>query len=410
MTGDSASKSVTTRRITKRTLDNLRPGEIAWDADLKGFAVRCQRAAKVYFLKTRVGGRQRWFTIGSHGAPWTPDTARREARRILGENAAGRDPASDRDAARNIPTVAALADRFLAEHVDVKTKPLTADLYRRLIRLSIVPNLGRFKLTDVRRADIAKLHHDLRHTPRKANQVVGVLRRMFGLAEKWGLCPDGSNPCRHIEKYPERKRERFLSEAELARLATCLVEEERTGAEGPYVIAAIRLLIFTGARLAEIRDLEWEWVDMDAATLRLPDSKTGAKVIYLSAPALEVLANLPRVKGNPYVIIGSKAGAHLVNLQKPWRRIRARAELDDLRLHDLRHSFASFGAAGGLSLPMIGKLLGHTQAATTERYAHLAADPIRAANEAIGQRIAAVMRGDKSEATVVEFSQRKGRQ
>ena len=134
--------------------------------------------------------------------------------------------------------------------------------------------------------------------------------------------------------------------------------------------------------------LEWKHVDFERRALHLPDSKTGRKTVYLSAPALEVLANLPRVTTNPFVIVGEREGAHLVNLQKPWGRIRSAAGLDDLRMHDLRHSFASVAAASGLSLPIIGRLLGHAKAATTERYAHLGADPIRAANEAVAREIA----------------------
>ncbi len=199
-----------------------------------------------------------------------------------------------------------------------------------------------------------------------------------------------------------RRRDAFAdSEAELSRLGEALAAGVREGTETMFMIAAIRLLLFTGARLGEILGLRWDYVDIERACLRLPDSKTGQKVLYLNAPALEVLAALPRVEANPYVICGKREGAHLVNLEKPWRRIRARATLDDVRLHDLRHSFASFGAAGGLSLLMIGKLLGHTQAATTERYAHLAADPVRAANEAIGERIAAAMKGEATGADVV---------
>ena len=158
--------------------------------------------------------------------------------------------------------------------------------------------------------------------------------------------------------------------------------------------------------LARKRSLYVEHVDFERTMLLLPDSKTGAKAVYLSAPALDVLAKLPRLAGNPHVIAGEREGAALVNLQKPWRRIRAKAGLDGVRIHDLRHSFASVGAAGGLSLPMIGKLLGHTQAATTERYAHLAADPVRAANEAIGERIAAMMKGGGAD--VVRLTRRSG--
>jgi integrase len=214
---------------------------------------------------------------------------------------------------------------------------------------------------------------------------------MFNLAENWALRPDGSNPCRHVEKFKEHKLERFLSETELARLAETLVEAEQARIELPSVIAAIRLLLFTGARLSEILTVRWEHVNFEEHCLRLPDSKTGAKTIYLSPPALEVLNGLQRQDGNPYVIIGAKPGAHLINLRKPWHRIRTKAGLDNVRIHDLRHSFASMAVAGGLSLPVIGALLGHTQAATTQRYAHLAADPLKQAANLTGARITAAM-------------------
>ncbi len=220
------------------------------------------------------------------------------------------------------------------------------------------------------------------------------------------LASDGTNPCRYVEKYREEKRERFLSTAELANLAAVLDAAETNNTESPFVITAIRLAIFTGARIGEMLGLKWDHVDIERAMLLLPESKTGKKAIYLSPPALAVLAKVPRIEGNPFVICGDKHGAALVNIQKPWRRIRAKAGLPDLRIHDLRHSFASVAASGGLSLPMIGKLLGHTQAATTERYAHLAADPIRAANDAIGVRIAAAMRGEGQE--VVRLTRKGG--
>ena len=151
------------------------------------------------------------------------------------------------------------------------------------------------------------------------------------------------------------------------------------------------MLLFTGARLSEILTLRWDWIDFQRGVIRLPDSKTGPKTLYLNAPALSVLSALPRIEGNPFVICGDKKGAHLVNLQKPWRAIRTSAALSDVRLHDLRHTFASVGASGGASLPMIGALLGHSQPQTTDRYAHLAADPLRAASDAIAGRIAAAM-------------------
>jgi integrase len=211
------------------------------------------------------------------------------------------------------------------------------------------------------------------------------------LAEKWGLRLDGTNPCRHVEKYPERKLERFLTAEELARLGETLLQAEQTRTELPSALTALQLLLFTGCRLSEILTLRWDYVDLDAKCLRLPDSKTGAKTVYLSEPALEVLRSIGRNSSNPFVIMGAKPGSHLINLRKPWGRIRAKADLRDVRIHDLRHSFASVAVAGGLSLPTIGALLGHSQPATTHRYAHLAGDPLREATNIIGNRIATAL-------------------
>jgi integrase len=288
----------------------------------------------------------------------------------------------------------------MAEHATVKKKPgsIRPDDYN--LRCHVLPALGQKKVMAVTRADIGALHHAMRETPGAANRVLALLSKMFTLAEQWGLRPEGSNPVRHIERYRERRFERFLSVEEFVRLGDALAEAERTQTEYASVIAAIRLLIFTGARLSEILELRWEQVDFAHACLRLPDSKTGAKLIYLSPPALEVLYGIERHESNPYVIVGREPCSHLVNLRKPWGRIRAKAGMSDVRLHDLRHSFASVGAAIGLSLPMIGKILGHTQAATTQRYAHLAADPVKEAVDKIGAVIAHAMQGDRGKKTI----------
>ncbi len=382
-------------KITKRRVDCTNADKsdvVVWDTDLPGFGLRCRvSGVKYYMVKFRAGGRARWFTIGRHGAPWTPTTARREARRILGEVANGQDPAKTRDIERHGANMKSLCDRFLTTYVPHHCKPSTASEYGRSVNLFIVPKLGQIRVSDVTRADIARLHHETRRTPYQANRTLGVLHKIFNLAEMWGMRSDGSNPCRHVKKYKEKKRERYLSETELACLGEALTQAEAKEIASPAAIAAVRLLIFTGARLSEILLLRWDYVEMERQLFRIPDAKTGPRVIYLNPPALDVLASLPRLEGNPFVVPGKKEGRHLIDLQKPWRRIRRLAGLDDLRIHDLRHSFASVGAGGGLSLPVIGALLGHTQAATTHRYAHLADDPIRRANDIIGARIAAVM-------------------
>jgi integrase len=268
----------------------------------------------------------------------------------------------------------------------------------------ILPALGKRKVADVTRVDVAKVHHANRAGPYQANRVLAVLSKMFTLAEQWGLRPDGSSPCRHVEKFAERKRERMLSAAELGQLGEALTAYDGS----PYVAAAIRLLVFTGGRLGEVLGLQWQWIDFDRGEARLPDSKTGAKTVHLPPPALAVLAELPRIEGNPHVIVGAVAGAALVNLEKPWRAIRKTAGLEDLRLHDLRHAFASVAAASGMGLPIIGKMLGHTQAATTNRYAHLASDPVKAAAATVAGQIAAAMSaGNGTRAAVVELRKRQ---
>ena len=283
-----------------------------------------------------------------------------------------------------------LGKRFLKEYVPDHCKASTAEEYRRSIELFIDPRIGKLRVPDVKRSDIAALHHNMRDTPYQANRTLGVLSKMMNLAELWELRPDGSNPCRHVKRFKEEKRERFLSDEEYQRLGAALREIEQERLETPSVIAAIRLLMLTGCRLSEIQKLQWEHVDLDAGELRLPDTKTGAKVVHLGDPAIAVLRGIDRQKDNPWVIAGRKPGSHLTDLQHPWRRIRERAGLEDVRIHDLRHSFASGGLLVGEGLPMIGKLLGHTQVQTTARYAHLANDPVKSAANRIASRIAEV--------------------
>ncbi|MHC2017712.1 tyrosine-type recombinase/integrase [Methylobacterium sp. CM6247] len=375
------------KRLTKAAVEALTPGQTLWDAELKGFAARCQRRDHVYVLKYRLDGRQRWFTIGKHGSPWTAELARREAKRLLGLVASGQDPATKKADARTAPTVAELTDLFLSEHVEAKNKGSTHAEYARLVERLVKPQLGNKRADEVTHEEVRRLHVKLRATPYQANRLIAVLSKMFSWSGRRGE----SNPCTGIERFGEKKRRRYLSTAELGRLGEALAAFESEGGVSPHPIAAIRLLLLTGARLGEILTLRWDYVDRERGCLALPDSKTGAKEIHLNEAALAVLDAVPRDLDNPYVIIGQRSGAHLVNLEKPWQRVRARAGLDEVRLHDLRHSFASIGAGAGLGLPMIGALLGHTQAATTARYAHLAVDPLRAANELIGRQIASLI-------------------
>lgn len=395
--GEASGRSQANRgKITKEAVDALTPGAVLWDTVVRGFGIRCREGrTKTYIVQYRAGtGRGapvRKYTVGKHGSPWTPDAARKEAKRVLGRIAAGADPAAEREAERKAGTVAQLCDTFLADHVEAKRKERTTTEYRRLVEQFIKRELGSLKVPDVTRAHVARLHHSLRETPYQANRVLAVLSKMMNLAERWGFRPDGSNPCRHVEKFGEMKRERMLSPEELARLGDALASYRGS----PYAVAAVKLLVFTGARLSEVLGLRWDWIDFQRCEARLPDSKTGAKTLHLPPPALAVLADLPRIEGNPHVIVGEVAGAAMVNLGKSWRAIRKRAGLDGVRLHDLRHAFASVAASSGMGLPIIGKILWHTQAQTTARYAHLAADPVKAAAASVANTIAAAMGGDR---------------
>src|SRR5918998_72160 len=312
-------------KITKAAVDRLSPGEMVWDGEIKGFGVRCQRRDRVYLVKYRLQGRQRWYTIGKHGSPWTPELARREAKRILGLVAEGKDPADKKQKDRSAPTVSALADRFLEEHVEAKAKDRTYTEYQRLIERIVKPELGRLNVEEVRSSDIERLHLKFRATPYQANRLVALLSKMCNWSGRRGE----RNPCVGIERFAEQKRRRYLSSAELARLGAAIAQAEEQRLTSPYVVAAVRLLVFTGARLNEILTLRWDHVDLERSWLNLAGRKTGAKTVYLNVPARRLLAGLPRLEGNPFVVPGERRGQHLVNLEKPWRKIRELAHLSD---------------------------------------------------------------------------------
>ncbi|WP_282181765.1 site-specific integrase [Aliiroseovarius marinus] len=381
-------------KLNKRAIDALKPEAkdyFVWDALIAGFGVRVMPSgAKTYQAQYRKGGRTRRVSLGRHGKI-TVDEARRLAKDVMGQVAMGENPAEEIALERRAPTVASLCDRFFKEHAQERCKPSTQGEYRRALNLFIKPEIGSFKVTDIERKDIAALHHKYRDTPYQANRTLQVLSKMFNMAEIWGLRPDGSNPCRHVPKYREQKRERYLSQHELQRLGEVLSEAERDGTESVHVVAAFRLLILTGCRLKEIQTLRWGYIT--DAGMELPDTKTGARRIPLPAAARAVLSTLPRSSGNPYVIEGKLENSHITDLQHPWRRIRLRAGIPDVRIHDLRHTYASNAVSSGMPIQMVGRLLGHTQIQTTMRYAHLADDPVRRAAEENANRLSALVTG-----------------
>lgn len=382
-------------KLTKTAVERLRPKAkdyLVFDDDLPGFGVRVMPSGKRSFLiQYKRDGRTRRVMIGMFG-PVTAEQARRQALRLLGQvKGAGADPANERDAARKAVTMTELGVRFLEQHVKVRCKPTTQYEYARSVNQFITPHFKRLRVREVTTADVAEWHVGLARTPYQANRSLGVLSKMMNLAELWGLRDRNSNPCEQVERYPEKKRERFLTRPELNRLGEALEAYEQTSQESLYAVAAFRLLLLTGCRLREIQTLQWEWVDLQAGELRLPDSKTGAKTVHIGDAAVEVLKQIPRLRDNPWVIAGKKPGARLTDLERPWRKIREIARLDDVRIHDLRHTFASGALELGEALPMIGRLLGHTQVQTTARYAHLAATPVKEAATKVADSLSAAL-------------------
>jgi len=385
---------------------------VAYDPGLAGFGVRVAAGGtKAWVVEFRPGGGGRKsstkrMTLGRVGT-LTMVQARDRAKTILAEVQLGADPAGAKTERRGAVTIAELAESYLQEEVRPLKKPRTVVLYAGYLKNHVVPVLGARKALDVTPSDVAKLHRKIGAGGAKvaANRTVALVGAMYTWAAKTGFVPKNTdNPARGITKFKEEGRERYLNPDELARLGAALREAETIGlvwdvdetsprakhiakpknrreVMSPYATAAVRLLIFTGARLREILDLRWVDVDLNRGVLALRDSKTGKKTILLTAPALVVLATIPRF--GDYVIAGLDPERPRSDLAKPWRAITKHAELIGLRLHDLRHSFASVGVTANFGLPVIGALLGHSVPQTTARYAHAASDPLRLAANTI---------------------------
>jgi integrase len=402
-----------TLKLSKRTVDAALPGirdAFLWDSELTGFGLKVTPAGrKVYVCQYRLGGGRRGkvrrFTIGQHGVPWTVESARAEAKRILGSVANGHDPATAKQKERSAPTIAELCDLYLAEGCATK-KPSTLATDRGRIERHIKPLLGARKVRDLTRADVRRFLQDVANGKTAADlktgkrgraivkggrgtatRTVGLLGGMLSYAVERGIVAE--NVARGVKRFPDRKHERFLSDKELADLGQALRAAAASG-ENPRALTIIKLLVFTGARKGEIAQLRWDEVDFSAGLLKLADSKTGQKTLLLNAPARAVLSEVERIDASRFVFPATRGDGHFEGVSKVWRKVRHLAGLTEVRLHDLRHSFASVAVAGGASLPVIGALLGHAHAATTQRYAHLGDDPIRGASDRVGQAIASV--------------------
>jgi integrase len=404
----------------KRTIDAIErvdKSTLFYDSELTGFCLKVlPSGTKRWCVEYRsgAGGRSVGKTrmvLGSTAA-MTPDQAREAAKKILASVALGQDPARKRSSERAMPTFAEFGERYLTEEAEIKLKPRSVVNYRIYLRKHAVPIIGTRKLDALDSGDVAKMHRKIgKATPMTANRIVEFIGSVYRYAAVCGLVTKGHNPASQVQAFREQRRERYLNSTELARLGDAIREAETTGIRwivdedqpnakhipkngrtkiGPHVAAAFRLLILTGARLREILELKWEYVDLQRGLLLLPDSKTGQKAIILNGPALAILEKVPKVDEN-FVIASDIEGQPRHDLNKPWKLISTRAELVGVRIHDLRHTHASYGAGAGFGLPIIGKLLGHSQPATTARYAHLDNDPLRRASNEIASQISRAM-------------------
>jgi integrase len=426
--GDMAVDQETERtHLTKRSVDALRPDPAGdyfiWDDELAGFGCRVYPTGKkVYVLKYRLGGRagqQRRRKLGAHGVV-TPEEARRQAKALLGIVAQRADPHAEADRARTVTRVSEAVENYL-KHADVKLKPKTATEYRRLFKRHILPAIGKMALADVTPTIVGRMHEKLSKSPVQANRVLTRLSSFFTWCRDRGLVDRlAPNPCASITHYVEDRQPRYLEAAEALRLGAALIKAATeglpqparrsrpvaTGATAkhrakttagvpvpanPLAVGAIRFALLTGMRRGEVLNLRWSEVDSQRAQLRLSDSKTGAKVVQIGAPALLLLSSLPRAENATYVFASADGKRPLESVRRVWDAVRVAAKIEDVRFHDLRHSFASYAAGKGESLLMIASLLGHKDVSTTQRYAHLVDDRRKAAADATAGHVANVL-------------------
>lgn len=388
VTQDQPTTPRTTIRLTGDTA-RRRCGKVEmtlWDSELPGFGLRMYPSGiKSWIVHYVERGVQRKATLGRVGSLDAKE-ARKHARAILARSRLDGLPhkADARLARKGVPLFRDYVDRFWSEY-SRHWKPNTQKRNAAAIRRDLLPVFGTLAVSQIARTDVARWRDDLIERPGTFNRTLPVLAVMLGYAEQLGLRRRGSNPCKAMPRYKRKPCDRFLTAIEYRRLASMLAEAE---VEQPSIVAAIRLLIYTGARRGEVEGLRWEWVQ--PPRLMLPDSKTGAKAIYLNTQAMGVLESIPGQRGTG-LIFPAPCSNQPINLGTWWVRLRRRAALPDVRLHDLRHSFASTAIMDGVSLSLIGRLLGHALPETTARYAHLADEAVMDAAERVSGSLAAAL-------------------
>lgn len=381
-------KMITNQKLTKRLVESIKPHEkneiLVWDSELKGFGVRIfPTGRRTYFVQYRNPfGSTRRKKIGVHGVT-TAELARDEAKRLLGDVAKGEDPSKDCQQAKNKPIMIEFAREYLEVYAKANKRPKSYQEDQKMLNSIILKKLGGKKVEEVTTYDIQHLHHELRKTPYMANRVRALLNKMFNLAVQWNLT--SLNPVKGVVKYQEQKRGRWLNDAELADLWDVLETYHNQS-----VANAIRLLILTGSRKNEVLSAEWIQFDLEKGVWLKPAHTTKQNKMEhlpLSSQVLTLLKKMREEDTTKYLFPGKVRGEPLQDIKKAWKTISAKAGLTNVRLHDLRHTHASHLVSSGLSLSIVGKLLGHTQASTTQRYAHLADEPLRQAAELFGNKL-----------------------
>ena len=386
-------------KLTKRAIDALayqgdgESRDVRWDEEVPGFGVRIYPTGKKAFvLSYRVQGRKRLLTLGRYGV-LTVDQARDQARKHLVNIGGGADPVEMRRRAADGVTVMQLCRAYLDEYATIHKRTWRDD--ERRINKRIVPAWGSQKAVSIRHSDVAALHARIgANTPYEANRTVELLSKMFELAAKWGVVPDEHrNPAKGVEQFKEHKRDRWVTPEELPKLAAA-IDQERNA----YARYALWLYLLTGVRKNELLRAEWEHVDLARKELRLPETKSGrVHYVPLSEPAIALLRAIPVINTSPFVFPGTGVTGHLINIDKPWRRVRKVAGVEDVRLHDLRRTVGSWLAQSGNSLHLIGRVLNHSNASTTAVYARFAQDNVRQALDDHGRRLMAVAKGETAE-------------
>lgn len=381
-------------RLTKTFIDSRPTPELQpsfdWDDKVSGFGIKIlPNGKRKYVLKYRTrggrSGRQRWLGLGTHGTV-TVDQARALAQRALAIVADGGDPQAQRFAVAAEPTLSDVWVRYERDHIGIRKEATQRD-YRAIWKNRLEPTFGNQRVREISRGDIDAFHKKWILTPYQANRILALFSKLMSLAEEWEW-REGTNPCRHIRKFREQARQRFLSGDEIAAVRSATTELLAEKKITPHAASILELLLLTGARSGELASAKWAWVDWALQIIALPDSKSGAKTIYLSKDAVALLREQEkRSSSHEYIYPGRYAGKHIHNLRKPWVRICVQAGLSGVRVHDLRHTAASLALGSGTSLAIVGRLLGHTQVQTTLRYAHLDTDPALRAADLIGQRV-----------------------